>query len=61
MSIDMKSIRTTILTSQRNRRGPLGAPFRKIFIIYPMIFFLNQNDVEFDFSIGLALGIFPII
>ena len=36
----------------------VGPPVRKIFIIYPMKIFFNQNDVEFDLSIGHALVLF---
>ena len=39
--------------------GLLGPPFRKIFIIHPRKKNLNQNDVEFDFSTGHALVLFP--
>ena len=59
-SIAMKSIRTTILTLKRNRSGaPLGPGFVKklLFILGKIV--LNQNDVEFDFSIGHAIVLFP--
>ena len=36
-----------------------GPPFCKIFIIHPRKFFLNQNYVEFDLSIGHARVLFP--
>ena len=35
----------------------MGPPFHKIFIIHPTKKNLNQNDVEFDLSIGHALEI----
>ena len=35
--------------------GPWGPLLRKKFIVHPRNFFKNQNDVEFDFSIGQAL------
>ena len=39
--------------------GPLG-PFFIIFLLFILgKIFLNQNDVEFDFSIGHALVLFP--
>ena len=41
--------------------GPLGAPFRNIFIINPMEKIEYLNDVEFDFSIGHALVLFPFL
>ena len=53
-SIAMKSIRTTIL---RKEIG-VGPPIHKIVIIHPRIFFFNQNDVEFNFSIGHDLVLF---
>ena len=58
-SIAMKSIRTTILTSKRNRSwAPRGPPFVKclIFILGKNVF--NQNDVEFDLTIGHAHVLF---
>ena len=36
----------------------MGPPFPKIFIIHPRKFFLNQYDVEFDFSIGTFFILF---
>ena len=60
-SVAMKSIRTTILTSEKKQKRPLETPFPKMFIIHPRIFFLNKNDVEFDFSIGHALVLFPVL
>ena len=38
-----------------------GPPFHKFFIIQPRKNFLNQNDVEFDLSIGHALVLFPFL
>ena len=38
--------------------GPSLAPFRNFFIIHPRKKHVNQNDVEFDFSIGHALVFF---
>ena len=58
-SIAMKSIRTTIVTSYRNRNGaPHGPPFIifLLFILGKII--LNQNDVEFHLSVGHALLLF---
>ena len=39
--------------------GPPGAPFSYFFIIHPRKKFLNQNDIEFDFSLGHALVLSP--
>ena len=49
----MKSIRTTILTSK--------AIFVNFLLFILEIFFKNQNDVEFDLSIGHALVVFPFL
>ena len=54
MSIAMKSIRTTLLTLKETGVGP---PFPKTFIIHPRKK-KNQNDVEFEFSIGHAFVLF---
>ena len=50
-SIDMKSVRAYSLRKKIGGGLPGGAPFVKKF--------WNQNDVEFDFSIGHALVLFP--
>ena len=55
MSIVMQLIRTTILTSKGNWSG---APFSYFFIIHPRKKNLNENDVEFELSIGHALVLF---
>ena len=60
-SIAMKSIRASILTLLRNRSSAPGTPFPKIFIMHPRNFFLDRNDVEFDFSIGHDLVLFPFL
>ena len=39
--------------------GPPLCPFGNFFITHPRKKNLNQNDVEFDFSIGHALVLFP--
>ena len=58
-SIAMKSIRTTILTSYRNRREAPWVPrFQKFLLFILQNFLLNQNDVEFDLNIGHALVLF---
>ena len=38
-----------------------GVPFLKILLFILGFFFLNRNDVEFDFSIGYALVLFPLL
>ena len=43
------------------RVGHLWAPFRKFFIIHARKKKLNQNDLEFNFSIGHALVLFPFV
>ena len=59
-SIAMKSIRTTILASQRNGSGaPLGPLFVKFLLFILEKIILNKNNVEFNFSIGHALVLFP--
>ena len=58
-SIAMKSIRTTILTSKRNRSWTPGALFVKFLLFILGKIILNQNDVKFDFCFGHALLPFP--
>ena len=43
---------------KKQELDPLEPPFPKIVIIHPRKKNWNQNDVEFDFSIGHALVFF---
>ena len=55
----MISVRTTTLTSQKNMSG---ARFSELLLLFIMgKYFVNQNDVEFDFSIGHAFVLFPFL
>ena len=59
-SIAMKSIRTTILASERNGSGaPLGPLYVKFLLFILGKIVLNENNVELDFSIGHAFVLFP--
>ena len=60
----MKSIELLYSLCKEIGVGPPGLPFYKIFIVHPRKKKLNQNDVEFDLSIGHALVpflFFPLI
>ena len=58
----MISVKTTILTSLKKLSGaPLVPHFHNYFIIHPRKKILDQNDVQFDFSIGYVLVIFPFL
>ena len=61
-SFAVKSIRTTIQYSLRKEigAGPLGTLFTKFLLFILGKNFLNQNDVEFDISIGMPLYFFRV-
>ena len=62
-SIAVKSIRTTIqyaLWKEIGAGGPLGTLCTKFLLFIVGKFFLNQNDVEFDISIGMPLYFFRV-
>ena len=58
-SIAMKSIISTILTSKRKRSEALWEPLFVKFVLFILKKFLNENDGEFDLSIGHDLVLFP--
>ena len=59
-SIAMKSLELLYSLCKEIGAGPLWPPFCKIFFIHSRKKIVsNQNDVEFDLSIGHALVLFP--